>query len=1349
MQIKRFFRFKGFVLCFFILFMFHIQVFAQDKAREQTCEEMAADIIKLKGILKNSCQDVANLMSDLFRSHEIYLDLEKNRAESFGIIRDLLLKKMGDFIWTRAKYEATRIELGSFRKRFNDIVMKANEAGVLAPGDIPRGDMSIGRFAIKGGGGYGSGIMEDIKASRGDYHHGTAKYFYYEENPASRKKKAETIEKLKEDYDRLVEDWNRAREDFYKWFEDPQGDFQTLLKSMDRKKKEQEGIFKKYNESADKLGKLAYSGDYEHCLGKIEPARSRPTSDGITGPLYIKGEPNTVDALPGMGCIFPKMAEYPDIKRPAIPDFPEKIYFKLDAVRFLEFERDLLEIKIAAEEEEIARFGGKLGKFLFETAYTATEGFAAPAELLKYLVTHPIDSAEKGARAIVWVAGLQKDLMLGTVATLIDPKGFLKAHGEDLKAIPEVTLKTLDQVAIKFGGKIDALMALGKEVASYGDPFKAPAKETLTEEIARLDKKLEATRKVREGVETLGEVAGLAIQLTGLVEEATAGVAGRFIGTPLKKGAISLFDKGKELITGADKLIDAEKAVARAGVLEKELKAGTKVTDVTAQKVEQAVAGKPLPASEITQTLKFADDAGKTLDIPVGKKLGSGATSDVFEFGADSGKVVRLTELTGETAKKAQALDKFGKEVIDDLNSSVIRSAKVDKTVEVVNEHGVKVQVQIVEKVKPAEAWLAEQGGRLTEGQGLALEQATREINAKGYAWIDNHVKNYAFEKLPGEDRWAVVVHDTGGIYPMKGATIAERAENARNLQNVIVKTEKELMTLDIKNPTMYSTAVRSEVYRVAGDPAKGVDLVKVNLKEAEQIGIGAGPGMRPDMSDLIKKTDDEIKKSLGLPEKEIANDLARVKENLIIKAEEQLGTNKKLQEIIKKPVDEANKTLDDALKRVNEPVEKPFEGKRTGVVDKIVAKDRDGKEVTLELGSQLGKGGTTTASINAANDAEVIKVISLDKPEQIVQHNLNNYGAKAIKEIKSDVIDIASVKGTYYVEDPIFGKQAVEVVERVKNTAKNIVESQGGKFTSGQQLAFEKAMRDLNNSGYAWLDNHFENYTFVKLPGEDRWKVVVIDPGNIVKMKGNTLEEMAREARNVQTRINNINLKDSDQIKEALQKAFRENNKDEVKRLQEAMEEYDRTRKEILGSVDLKAMNLAEKDVEYIGFAVKGGVRPGVGDMARYTDKELATLLTKKSDEVFKSLYGKSSEEFFKSLDQEVTNKILNDTQYRKLLDDYESGKKQLEELTRAVEAKVSEAEKSASKMGVQKGASPADEAATEKARAASMDNTRLAENLLDREKCASIRIAILGGSKDEAILNGWKKCVDMGLFQ
>ena len=79
--------------------------------------------------------------------------------------------------------------------------------------------------------------------------------------------------------------------------------------------------------------------------------------------------------------------------------------------------------------------------------------------------------------------------------------------------------------------------------------------------------------------------------------------------------------------------------------------------------------------------------------------------------------------------------------------------------------------IEINEKVKDgtAEQMIEKQGGEMSKGQSLALDQAVRELNRRGLAWLDVKPDNYSFEKLPRTDRWRVVVFDPVGIVALHG----------------------------------------------------------------------------------------------------------------------------------------------------------------------------------------------------------------------------------------------------------------------------------------------------------------------------------------------------------------------------------------------------------------------------------------------------------------------------------------------------------------------------------------------------------------------------------------------------
>jgi hypothetical protein len=185
-----------------------------------------------------------------------------------------------------------------------------------------------------------------------------------------------------------------------------------------------------------------------------------------------------------------------------------------------------------------------------------------------------------------------------------------------------------------------------------------------------------------------------------------------------------------------------------------------------------------------------------------------------------------------------------------------------------------------------------------------------------------------------------------------------------------------------------------------------------------------------------------------------------------------------------------------------------------------------DGQQVSLQTGEKLGQGSTSTAYVNADNPKQVIRIT--DVGGDVAQApTLDRVGRQAVESIQrpDGPVRIVEKGNPVTVTDPnspLRGK-VVEVVERVENgSADQFLAKQGGQMTSGQAQAFDAACKDLNRSGYAWLDNHTGNYGFERIPNtEDGWRVVVLDPGGIVPMKGATLAERAENARAIQSRVN------------------------------------------------------------------------------------------------------------------------------------------------------------------------------------------------------------------------------------
>jgi hypothetical protein len=283
--------------------------------------------------------------------------------------------------------------------------------------------------------------------------------------------------------------------------------------------------------------------------------------------------------------------------------------------------------------------------------------------------------------------------------------------------------------------------------------------------------------------------------------------------------------------------------------------------------------------------------------------------------------------------------------------------------------------------------------------------------------------------------------------------------------------------------------------------------------------------------------------------------------------------------------------------KVVNEPVVKPFAGQPTKAKATVQVSTAEGQNVSLTLGEQLGKGSTSTAFIDATNDSRIIRQTVLDK-KAVAAAKLDDFGRQALeKDVKSDSLRVAKREAVYTTPGDELGiekAKKIEVVERVAEDAATTIKKQGGILTEGQKMAYEQGLRDINSKGFAWVDNHSGNFAFEKLPGEDRWRVVVFDTGNIVKVTGNTAEELAKNARAMQIRVNELG-------KTMEGKTF----------LEQA-----EIREKILGAyekplVDIKAMGIESSDS--IGMAA-GDIRINTGNIAKMTDQELAVSLQGKT---------------------------------------------------------------------------------------------------------------------------------------
>lgn len=270
----------------------------------------------------------------------------------------------------------------------------------------------------------------------------------------------------------------------------------------------------------------------------------------------------------------------------------------------------------------------------------------------------------------------------------------------------------------------------------------------------------------------------------------------------------------------------------------------------------------PGTAAAPTTALDFVSEAGQPVSLKAGEKLGAGSTSTVYVNADDPGKVIRVTRIGGDVAEAA-TLDKFGREALENLgDTDALRVAKRYEAHTVQNTPGSPLNNKVVEVNErmfqgTAKDVLAKQGGQMTSGQAKAFDQATRELNERGLAWLDNHSANYTFEKLPGEDAWRVVIIDTGGVVPMKGSTLAEKADNARAIQSRINAPSDEFkksMNMVKNNPGLRDMVAGEEWNNIIQDMGHTIDVDTLGVGSPSDVAFRPdGPLKHEEVQSLFK----------------------------------------------------------------------------------------------------------------------------------------------------------------------------------------------------------------------------------------------------------------------------------------------------------------------------------------------------------------------------------------------------------------------------------------------------------------------------------------------------------------
>jgi hypothetical protein len=177
-----------------------------------------------------------------------------------------------------------------------------------------------------------------------------------------------------------------------------------------------------------------------------------------------------------------------------------------------------------------------------------------------------------------------------------------------------------------------------------------------------------------------------------------------------------------------------------------------------------------------------------------------------------------------------------------------------------------------------------------------------------------------------------------------------------------------------------------------------------------------------------------------------------------------------------------------------------------------VTARTPDGREMilTMEATAAPGFSGSFNEVLRLGPPFEGMVVrrskIGPDAPETVI----DEFGFSALADPRVSPGVIRNLDRTTVIGP---NGEALHILPFEGRTAgKQMLDNPAGVPTPGQTVALDKAMRELNRNGYSWLDNHGKNYFFEPVPGlKDEWRVVVLDPGGIVKVADGTAET-ARE---------------------------------------------------------------------------------------------------------------------------------------------------------------------------------------------------------------------------------------------
>ena len=219
----------------------------------------------------------------------------------------------------------------------------------------------------------------------------------------------------------------------------------------------------------------------------------------------------------------------------------------------------------------------------------------------------------------------------------------------------------------------------------------------------------------------------------------------------------------------------------------------------------------------------------------LGERLGGGANTTAYRSRNAAGEledaVIRVTPIDDDGADIA--LELASKKLLEQARAKGTRYFSPSEKIagapppQVIEVDGKRFLMSKEPMVIDAERMFPNRiNNRAPEGapesnalQELTAALAVREMNAHGLAWTDHKPANFAIvEDAASPTGYRAVIFDPGGIAPMKGATAADRAANARFVQRQFDPSIPRQVLSDIDNPRLRQLEIYDRIETMRND---------------------------------------------------------------------------------------------------------------------------------------------------------------------------------------------------------------------------------------------------------------------------------------------------------------------------------------------------------------------------------------------------------------------------------------------------------------------------------------------------------------------------------------------------